>query len=836
MKTKQRLFVTFLMAMSMGLQVMATPVQDDFYIIWDYNLYIAGKKLVICSDGDSGHYDNYNDYCDDLSLGGGTAEISGGGLSGELVIKLTNVTINSPKAIYIDDDFIHYTEKLTVEFYGTNRIYSSGQPITCKSAETTFKVMSGTTTIESTGSDAMYMETAKCYLETAPDASLQILASQVAIKGNDDNNYSRLYFCGGNFFIKGNAGDLTSLETVGDRSYGADQVIDLYSTNYSYQGINIPLPIVNNVKSFNFTSIDDTYYFINEGNLIRSTAIMDPNVRFDKTEKKLVDGAGMVSYEVVLRNDYVAAVNKNFFPDTNLRQYIKDEFGDFIYKEQVEETDELNIEDLEIADLTGIEYFTELATLNFDGNYNIKTVDVSNNKKLIGISCYKNQIKGANMDNFVNSLPTVTTGELYVYYCEDLSYPDGNEMTPQQVTKAKKKGWTVYVYDNYSTNGSNNTHWSTTDGFYLINRDRFPDAQFRKVLNDMDFRCKGALTQEDINATDEMMAFGYNIMDMTGIEYFTKLTTLDITRNMFVNNGIDLSQNKKLKNLYIECNNISGSNMDNLVDKLPSVRSGEITVYDGRGDWPETNEMTPAQVAKAQQKGWTVKVFDDKENDTWVETNGFWLYSATRFPDSYFRNYLIEIKSWPSTGAIRAESAEATDKIYCNGKNISSLVGLEYFPNIKELSFYGNNIEEIDLSGFGNLYLVVCWANNIKGSSMSKMINSLPTMPEGKQGTLRVINRHNSSYTEGNEITVNQVATAKAKRWIPYEYNGSTWVEYTGSESGITTGLEALPLNDNGEMINDKARESWYTIDGRKLSGKPTKKGIYIRNGKAVVN
>ena len=50
-------------------------------------------------------------------------------------------------------------------------------------------------------------------------------------------------------------------------------------------------------------------------------------------------------------------------------------------------------------------------------------------------------------------------------------------------------------------------------------------------------------------------------------------------------------------------------------------------------------------------------------------------------------------------------------------------------------------------------------------------------------------------------------------------------------EIGITTGVERL--NDNGQMINDKA--GWFTIDGRKLSGKPKQKGIYIHNGKAVI-
>ena len=27
----------------------------------------------------------------------------------------------------------------------------------------------------------------------------------------------------------------------------------------------------------------------------------------------------------------------------------------------------------------------------------------------------------------------------------------------------------------------------------------------------------------------------------------------------------------------------------------------------------------------------------------------------------------------------------------------------------------------------------------------------------------------------------------------------------------------------------------WYTLDGRKLQGKPTKKGIYINNGRKVI-
>lgn len=52
-------------------------------------------------------------------------------------------------------------------------------------------------------------------------------------------------------------------------------------------------------------------------------------------------------------------------------------------------------------------------------------------------------------------------------------------------------------------------------------------------------------------------------------------------------------------------------------------------------------------------------------------------------------------------------------------------------------------------------------------------------------------------------------------------------------DEGITTDLETI---DNGQMTNDNASDEWYTIDGQKLSGKPTQKGIYIHNGRAVVH
>ncbi|MBQ2015941.1 MAG: hypothetical protein II207_02950, partial [Clostridia bacterium] len=52
------------------------------------------------------------------------------------------------------------------------------------------------------------------------------------------------------------------------------------------------------------------------------------------------------------------------------------------------------------------------------------------------------------------------------------------------------------------------------------------------------------------------------------------------------------------------------------------------------------------------------------------------------------------------------------------------------------------------------------------------------------------------------------------------------------SRSGETTAIGTLDTK-TGELSFDS--EAWYTLDGVRLSGKPSTKGIYINNGKKIV-
>lgn len=91
-----------------------------------------------------------------------------------------------------------------------------------------------------------------------------------------------------------------------------------------------------------------------------------------------------------------------------------------------------------------------------------------------------------------------------------------------------------------------------------------------------------------------------------------------------------------------------------------------------------------------------------------------------------------------------------------------------------------------------------------------------------------MINTKNSN--EGNVITKSQVAIAKGKGWKVWacEQTGDEykWYEYAGSDD--TTGLTAV---ESGQLTVD----GWYSIDSKKLSGEPTRKGVYIYKGRKVV-
>lgn len=213
--------------------------------------------------------------------------------------------------------------------------------------------------------------------------------------------------------------------------------------------------------------------------------------------------------------------------------------------------------------------------------------------------------------------------------------------------------------------------------------------------------------------------------------------------------------------------------------------------------------------------------------------------NETNFPDANFRAYLTS-QTYGSDGVITdAEIAGVTD-ISVYYRNISDLKGIEYFTALTSLGCGGNQLTALDVSQnsaltsllcYNNqlstldvskntaLTILLCYCNQIKDDGMDVFVASLPTVTSE---VMRVI------YNEGeqNVMTTTQVATAKAKGWTPYYYDGSDWLEYAGCEPS------SIDIVERSQISADSI---WYTLAGRRISGLPAQKGLYITGGKKVI-
>ena len=100
----------------------------------------------------------------------------------------------------------------------------------------------------------------------------------------------------------------------------------------------------------------------------------------------------------------------------------------------------------------------------------------------------------------------------------------------------------------------------------------------------------------------------------------------------------------------------------------------------------------------------------------------------------------------------------------------------------------GNKLTSLSVSGCSSLNKITIAKNQIKGSGMQTLVNTLRTIPSTEsEGTFMVYNQDIGS-EEGNEITMTQVEIARDKRWKPQKYANGTWVEIVSGIPGDVNG------------------------------------------------
>ena len=131
-------------------------------------------------------------------------------------------------------------------------------------------------------------------------------------------------------------------------------------------------------------------------------------------------------------------------------------------------------------------------------------------------------------------------------------------------------------------------------------------------------------------------------------------------------------------------------------------------------------------------------------------------------PDDTFREYLLKRFDKDHNGTLYPAERYAVTEIDVNSKNITSLKGIEFFPNLKVLNCGHNRLTSLDVSKNTVLQELVCWENQLTSLDVSQntalqelscFYNRLTSLDVSKNTELTYLN---CSYNRLKELDVSK--------------------------------------------------------------------------------
>lgn len=488
------------------------------------------------------------------------------------------------------------------------------------------------------------------------------------------------------------------------------------------------------------------------------------------------------------------------FPDEKFREYLMNEpYGKdgVLTEEEISGITTLNVSNMGISDLKGIEYFTALKKLLCYKN-NLTCLNLSANKQLNEVDCYSNQIMGIKMDSLLASLPTLSEGEgsLYVLDATD----EGNICFTEQVSYAKSKGWIVYHYT-----GSDWQEYEGRESGIIINEDNFPDEEFRAFLIKQDYGKDLIITGDELTTivSIDTQSYNYawtasngNIRTLKGIEYFTYLRYLNIAGNKI--ESLDISKNRQLQELDCTYNYLTELDVSQNTELTKLYCSGSFSKLDVSKNTKLTTlsfaSMKLTEIDLSNNTALTDLSFDVTGLQSVDLSKNVALTKLSCIQNSSLTNldvsknkaltYLRCSESKLST--IDISKNTALTYLFCAYNQLTSL-DVSKNGELTELACMGNQLTKLDVSKNLKLKTLKCQQNKINGERMYQLIESLPIQTSA---TLCVINLQ---VADENICTKDQVKKANEKGWKVmwgYEYYNSGpagyhphYYDYEGSDS-----------------------------------------------------
>ena len=256
-----------------------------------------------------------------------------------------------------------------------------------------------------------------------------------------------------------------------------------------------------------------------------------------------------------------------------------------------------------------------------------------------------------------------------------------------------------------------------------INSTTFPDENFRNWVLGQKCGSDGYITPPEMREYTFIDLLGKGIASLQGIEYFTALKELNCSNNKLTT--LNLSKNTALTDLVCMNNNLTNLYVSNNTALRELFCTG--------------NSLATLNVSK----------------NTALQL----LYCSGN-----------------NLTTLNVSNNTALTKLDC-GINKLTTLDLSNNKALTELNCSDNKLTTLKLNSGMTINEVYCDGNKLRGSSVTTLINSLPSTTTG--GTLYFYKNETST---GNSMTLAQVKAAKAKKWNVLMYDGKDWVDYVGSD------------------------------------------------------
>ena len=739
---------------------------------------------------------------------------------------------------------------LKVQFSGTCNLYARDAAVVRVRKNTTLSAPSASTVVNITGvnENGIWMATSNTFSLTIQGPGTFNIKStnNTAIEDEDDGSGTQLDTWHEVYFDNVNA----------VLSSGGNSVVKRVLLRFR-AGSSVRFKATNN-SSYPVINYCGWQLYGNEALLEPYGAYHDGSYVVDS------NGNRVYNKDVYVSDDYVAIINATNFPDANFRSWLLENFPGYIHEGHVNNWGVFNLSGKNISNLKGIEYFTNLSSLNISNN-NLTSVDLSHNTNLEDLYCSNNQLTSLNLSNLTN---------LEILDCSN------NKLT------------TLYAYS-FSELKTINCSYNTLLTYVYCYNDNLTSLNvtgctaLKQLKGDENPNLSTVTGLADCTAMTYINLGDCALTDISAVSGMPNLTTLEVYNNRLTSLDVHGKSNLKTLNIFnnplltdlkcYSCNltylNVSACTA---LQGLRCYYNADLTSIMGLADCTAityldcedcqiselpVNAMNNLTALYARNNKLTSLAVNNKGSLVTLRVSG----NTTLTTLSCYRNALTSLNITGCTGLkdLRCYEnanlttitglADCTAITYldCEDCKISDLSAVNTMTNIQKIYARNNKLTSFAVTGKSDLtYLRV--SGNQSLTSLQCANNALTTLDftncpalthascAGNSLTSLTVtgctslknlfcNRNRISGTamtnlvnslptrtasdpgnfhvlnntnENNVITAEQLAIARGKYWNPKKWNGSDWVDLTVSTRGDVNGDGSVDISDATTLIN----------------------------------